>query len=102
MALAVGAVAQGGDFSLGDLRENRLFQFSLAQCLTLPDPMEQKKQMTIQNHLVEMQRQHRALEKNIAEELKHKSTDDLEIVELKRQKLHLKDEIERLMRSAAP
>jgi hypothetical protein len=34
--------------------------------------------------------------KKIAEALTHKSTDDLEIVELKRQKMRLKDEIERL------
>ena len=39
---------------------------------------------------------HHALEKEIAEALKHNSTDDLKIVELKRQKLQLKDEIERL------
>ena len=36
------------------------------------------------------------LKKKIAEALTHKSTDDLEIVELKRQKMRLKDEIERL------
>ena len=41
MALAAGAVARGVIFP-GELRENRLFQFSLAQCQTLPDPMEQK------------------------------------------------------------
>ena len=52
--------------------------------------------MTIQARLAELERRHHALEKEIAEALKHKSTDDLEIVELKRQKLHLKDEIERL------
>jgi hypothetical protein len=43
-----------------------------------------------------LQQRHHALEKEIAEALKHKSVDDLEVVELKRQKLHLKDEIERL------
>ena len=52
--------------------------------------------MTIQARLAELERRHHALEKEIAEALKHKSTDDLGIVELKRQKLHLKDEIERL------
>jgi len=52
--------------------------------------------MTIKLHVAELERQHHALEKKIAEALKHKSIDDLEIVELKRQKLHLKDEIERL------
>ncbi len=52
--------------------------------------------MTFQAHLVEVERRHHALKKKIAEALKHKSVDDLELVELKRQKLHLKDEIERL------
>jgi len=52
--------------------------------------------MTVQNHLAELELRHHALEKEIAEALKHKSIDDLEIVELKRQKLHLKDAIERL------
>ena len=52
--------------------------------------------MTIQAHLAEMERRHQAIEKEIAEALKHKSVDDLELVELKRQKLHLKDGIERL------
>ena len=52
--------------------------------------------MTIQARIAELEQQHHALEKKIAEALKHKSTDDLEIVELKRQKMRLKDEIERL------
>ena len=52
--------------------------------------------MTVQDNIAELQQQHHALEKKIAEALKHKSIDDFEIVELKRQKLHLKDEIERL------
>jgi hypothetical protein len=52
--------------------------------------------MTMKAHLVELERKHHAVEKEIAEALKHKSVDDLELVELKRQKLHLKDEIERL------
>ena len=54
--------------------------------------------MTIQAHLAEMERQHQDIEKEIAEALKHKSVDDLELVELKRQKLHLKDEMQRLRR----
>jgi len=52
--------------------------------------------MTIQTRVAELEQQHHALEKQITEALKHKSIDDLEIVELKRQKLHLKDEIKRL------
>jgi len=44
---------------------------------------------------------HHELEKEIAEALKHNSIDDLKIVELKRQKLQLKDEIERLQHGGA-
>jgi hypothetical protein len=52
--------------------------------------------MMIQAHLAEIERRHHALEKQITEAMKHNSVDDLELVELKRQKLHLKDEIVRL------
>ena len=56
--------------------------------------------MTIQARIAELEQQHHALEKKIVEALKHKSTDDLIIVELKRQKMRLKDEIERLRHGA--
>jgi hypothetical protein len=52
--------------------------------------------MTVEAHIAELERRHHTLEKEIAEALKCKFTDDLKIVELKRQKLQLKDEIERL------
>ena len=52
--------------------------------------------MTIKSHLAELERQHTALEHEIAEALAHSSTDDLKIMELKRRKLILKDEIERV------
>jgi hypothetical protein len=52
--------------------------------------------MTIKAHLAELERRHQELEKEVADALAHGSTDDLKIAELKRQKLHLKDEIERL------
>ena len=54
------------------------------------------KHMTIKTHLAELGRQHKALELEIAEALAHTSTDDLKIAELKRRKLILKDEIERV------
>jgi hypothetical protein len=50
--------------------------------------------MTIKAHLAELERQHKALEHEIAEALAN-STDDSKIAELKRRKLILKDEIER-------
>ena len=52
--------------------------------------------MTIQAHLAELERRHRALEDEIAEAMNHPSTDGLKIAELKRRKLQVKDEIERL------
>ncbi|HEY5037889.1 MAG TPA: DUF465 domain-containing protein [bacterium] len=56
--------------------------------------------MTIQAHITELEQRHYAIEKKNAEALKHNSIDDLKIVELKRQKLQLKDEIERLRHGA--
>jgi hypothetical protein len=52
--------------------------------------------MAIQAHLVELERKHRNLENELHEALNHLSTDDMRIVELKRKKLVLRDEIERL------
>ena len=52
--------------------------------------------MAIESHLAELERRHQALETEINEALNHPSTDDLEIAQLKRKKLHVKDEIARL------
>jgi hypothetical protein len=52
--------------------------------------------MTIHAHLVELERRHQALEEEIAEAMTHPSTDGLKIAELKRRKLLVKDEIQRL------
>jgi hypothetical protein len=57
--------------------------------------------MTIKSHLEELERRHKALEDEIAQALAHSSTDDLTITELKRRKLLLKDEIERLRQSVS-
>jgi hypothetical protein len=43
--------------------------------------------MTVKANLAELERQHKALEQEIAEALAHSSTDDLKIAELKRRKL---------------
>ncbi len=48
--------------------------------------------------LADLQKGHQALEDQIAEAMLHKAVDDLEIVDLKRRKLKIKDEIERLRR----
>ena len=52
--------------------------------------------MNIEERLAELELQHKALEHEIAEALGQSSIDALKIKELKRRKLMLKDEIERL------
>jgi hypothetical protein len=52
--------------------------------------------MSIEAHLAELERRHRALEAELNEARSHPSIDDLQIVELKRRKLLVKDEIARL------
>ena len=52
--------------------------------------------MAIESHLAELEKRHQALEQEISEALAHPSIDDLKLVELKRRKLHVKDEIMRL------
>lgn len=52
--------------------------------------------MAIESHLAELERRHHALELEITEALAHPSIDGLKIAELKRKKLHVKDEIARL------
>ena len=52
--------------------------------------------MSMQSHLAELEKRHQALEEEINECLAHPAVDDLKIVELKRRKLQVKDEIERL------
>lgn len=56
--------------------------------------------MTVQAHLVELERKHQLLENELHEALVHLSTDDLQIVELKRRKLMVKDQIARLRQSS--
>jgi hypothetical protein len=52
--------------------------------------------MSMQSHLAELEKRHEALEQQINDCLTHPAVDDLKVVELKRKKLQLKDEIERL------
>ena len=56
--------------------------------------------MSIQSHLSELEKRHRALEDEITEALAHPSIDGLKVAELKRRKLQVKDEIERLRQNA--
>jgi hypothetical protein len=52
--------------------------------------------MALDAHLVELSDKHRALERKIEEEQGRPTADGLKIAEWKRQKLRLKDEMERL------
>ena len=52
--------------------------------------------MSMQSHLAELEKKHQALEAELNDCLTHPAVDDLKIVELKRRKLLVKDEIERL------
>jgi hypothetical protein len=55
--------------------------------------------MSMQTHLADLEQRHRALEQELHEALAHPSVDNLKIVELKRRKLQLKDEIVRLQQA---
>ncbi len=57
--------------------------------------------MSMQSHLTELEKRHQALEDEITDCLLHPATDDLRIVELKRRKLQVKDEIARLRQDAS-
>ena len=69
-----------------------MYTAGVRQKLTSGEPPN----MSIEAHLAELERRHRDLEAEIAEARAHPSIDNLEIVELKRRKLLVKDEIARL------
>ena len=52
------------------------------------------------SHLSELVRRHQAIEEAILVEENHPASDDIKVHELKRRKLHLKDQIERLKQQA--
>jgi hypothetical protein len=60
------------------------------------DPARENSSMSMEAHLAELERRHRVLEAEIVEARAHPSIDDLQVVELKRRKLLVKDEIARL------
>lgn len=55
--------------------------------------------MNLASHVETLRRKHQRLESEIFESEQHPGTDHLNIVALKREKLKLKDEIEKLDRS---
>lgn len=58
--------------------------------------------MALKAHLESLNRQHEELEYAIAMEVKHPSSDDLRINELKRKKLRIKDQLAELNAQLKP
>jgi hypothetical protein len=58
--------------------------------------------MKIESHIAELEEKHHRLEAEIQEELQHPGFDTLHLTELKREKLRVKDRLERLRYSPAP
>lgn len=56
--------------------------------------------MSLSSHVEELKRKHQTLSDRVDDALKSPSATDAEIAELKKQKLQLKDEIERLSANA--
>ncbi|MGE0231479.1 MAG: YdcH family protein [Flavobacteriaceae bacterium] len=52
--------------------------------------------MSIVSHLIELESRHRVLDRSIDEEMSRPFVDTMRIATLKKKKLHLKEEIERL------
>ena len=55
--------------------------------------------MPLSGHLDELSNKHRVLERKLEQALSHPSVSDLELAKLKREKLKIKDEIQRLSES---
>jgi hypothetical protein len=55
--------------------------------------------MTVESHLEQLVKKHGALEHEIAEAMAHPSIDDIVLTDLKRKKLYVKEEIEKIRTS---
>ena len=56
--------------------------------------------MSLESHLTELLRRHQAIDTEIAENEAHPAIDELKLHELKRKKLQIKDEIEKVKAEA--
>ena len=54
--------------------------------------------MSVDSHLAELERRHEALKQEIHEAQSHPGFDEFEVAQLKRRKLHIKDEIAKLQK----
>ena len=57
--------------------------------------------MTTEGHIAALERRHRELDRQIDDEMGHLAQDDLMIAALKRKKLEIKDELQKLAAQAA-
>ena len=57
--------------------------------------------MTTEGHIAALERRHKEIERQIEDELTHLSHDDLMVAALKRKKLEIKDELQKLSAHAA-
>jgi hypothetical protein len=57
--------------------------------------------MTTEGHIAALERRHKELDRKIEDEMAHLSYDDLAVAELKRRKLEIKDELQKLQSHAA-
>lgn len=57
--------------------------------------------MSMESHIAELQRRHAALDREIVDASAHPSVDEVQVTELKRKKLALKEQIERLKTPAS-
>ncbi|MEL6217494.1 MAG: YdcH family protein [Pseudomonadota bacterium] len=56
--------------------------------------------MSLTSHITQLRQKHETLDREIEQAMRQPATDDLEITAMKRQKLHLKEEITRLSASS--
>jgi hypothetical protein len=54
--------------------------------------------MPVGSHIAQLEQRHRELEARLDEVMSHPSADDMEVAEIKRQKLMIKDKISELKR----
>ena len=57
--------------------------------------------MTTEGHIAALERRHRELERQIDDEMTHITHDDMMIAALKRKKLEIKDQLQKLQTHAA-
>ncbi len=57
--------------------------------------------MTTEGHIAALERRHKELERQIEDEMGHLSHDDMVVAALKRKKLEIKDELQKLQSHAA-